>query len=120
MPLLPLGACTQLFPRDHTERALPKPQPLPPAPPSSPSPAPGILVPFKPLLQPPASGLVFGLPAPYSGPGTAFLRDEVSAPCGRAGRCPAKYRRQVRPARDRIWRLRGWGAQTSVPSRHPA
>lgn len=31
----------------------------------------------------------------------------MSAPCGRAGRCSAKYRHQVRPARDRIWRRVG-------------
>lgn len=49
-------------------------------------------------------------------PGSAFLLDEVSAPCGRAGHCPAKYRHPVRPARD----PRGEGAQTCVPSRDPA
>ena len=34
----------------------------------------------------------------------------MSVPCRRAGRCPAKYRHQVRPARDPIWRRGGGGA----------
>lgn len=80
---------------------------------SCPLPVPSIPVPFKTLLRPrPVAGPPRTLPL---SPAPA-LRSSVR--CLRASLDPAKYRHQVRPAWDPIWR-RGEGAQTFVSPETP-
>lgn len=43
----------------------------------------------------------------------------MSAPCGRAGRGPSKYRHQVCPARDRFWRPEEGGRRPVTPAETP-
>lgn len=104
MPFLSQGLCYAL--PQGTHRAFPKPYPLTPAPPQLPA----SLCPSRRFCGPRPEARASPHPPPAPCPGTAFLGDEVSVQCRRAGRCPAKYRHQARPAWDRIWRRGGGGA----------
>lgn len=113
MPL-PARSLHSALPSNHTERFLP--QPLPPAPPLHL----GILVPFGPLLQPPASGPAW--------PPRTLLRPRHCV-LARRGVCALRARAAVRPNIDAKSAPPGTefggggggggGSADLCPSRHP-